>query len=55
MGMFSSTPAEKAVRDAKRIAQQQANQGKTKAQSERGSAAWHRLDDAQKAMKKGRR
>lgn len=53
--MFSKTPVENAVRDAKRIAQQQANRGRTRAQSERGSAAWHRLNDTERAMKKGGR
>ncbi len=51
MGLFRRTPAEKAVRAARRIARRQANWGRTRAQSERGSAAWHRLDDAQRAMR----
>jgi hypothetical protein len=52
MGLLSRTPAEKAVREAKRIAQRNANRAETKDKSEKASAAWHRLDNAQRAMRK---
>lgn len=52
MGLFSQAPAEKAVRQAKRIAQRRANKAPTRDRSEKASAAWHRLDAAQRAMRK---
>jgi hypothetical protein len=43
------------LRDAMRIAQDRADNGETLAQSERGSASWHRLNDAGRAMRQERR
>lgn len=52
MGLLTRTPAEKAVIQAKRIAQQNASNATSRDASEKASAAWHRLDDAHRVMRK---
>lgn len=46
--------AAKTVRQAKRIADRMASAAQAKDESERWSAAWHRLDDAGRSARRAR-